>query len=67
MTKNLKSDLSDRQRLVGQLSGRYGALALARAAGEAAAAERRGDREKMTLWQSVVVELRQEIAGVSAT
>lgn len=43
------------------LSGRYGALALTRAAAQAAAAERSGDREQEALWRSVVTDLRQNV------
>lgn len=40
-------------------AGRYGRLALSRAAGEAAAAKRNGDRETSALWASVVSYLRE--------
>lgn len=40
-------------------AGRYGRLALSRAAGEAAAARRNGDRETSALWTSVVSYLRE--------
>lgn len=42
-------------------AGRYGRLALARAAGEAAAAQRKGDGETSALWSSVVSYLREAI------
>jgi len=57
--------ISERRILAGQLTGRYGALALTRAAGEAAAAERRGDRERESLWKGVIADLRLEIAAGS--
>lgn len=44
--------------LAGMLTGRYGALALTRAAGEAAAAERKGNRAQIDLWRSVIADLR---------
>ncbi len=44
-----------------QVAGRYGRLALARAAGEAAYAARSGDTEKSALWTSVVSTLREAI------
>lgn len=45
--------------LANLLSGRYGSLALTRAAGEAAAAERKGDQEQLALWHNVIIGLRQ--------
>lgn len=48
--------------LASLLSGRYGALALTRAAGEAAAAQRKGDQEQMALWHSVIADLRQAVS-----
>jgi len=42
-------------------AGRYGRLALTRAAGEAAAAERKGDAETSALWSSVVAYLREAL------
>ncbi len=47
--------------LASQVAGRYGRLALTRAAGEAAAAERKGDMETSILWSSVVAYLREAI------
>jgi len=45
--------------LAGLLTGRYGSLALTRAAGEAAAAERSGDKDRSAIWYSVIAHLRQ--------
>ncbi|MFA6279816.1 MAG: hypothetical protein WC612_03355 [Bdellovibrionales bacterium] len=47
--------------LASQVAGRYGRLALTRAAGEAAAAQRNGDDETSALWSSVVSYLREAI------
>lgn len=47
--------------LANMIANRYGRLALTRAAGEAAAAERLGDHAKRDLWSSVVSYLRQTI------
>jgi len=47
--------------LASQTAGRYGRLALARAAGEAAAAQRKGDRETSALWANVIAVLRSAI------
>jgi hypothetical protein len=47
--------------LASLVAGRYGRLALTRAAGEAAAAERKGDNETSALWSSVVSYLREAI------
>jgi len=55
---------NDTWALAGLLTGRYGRLALTRAAGEAAAAERTGDKELSALWYSVVAHLRQTIGTV---
>lgn len=44
------------------LTARYGSLALSRAAGEAAYAERRGDRGRLDFLRSVIADLRQTIA-----
>ncbi|MGE3623266.1 MAG: hypothetical protein AB7H77_05275 [Bdellovibrionales bacterium] len=57
------SDTKDSRKLASVLTGRYGALALTRAAGAAAAAERRGNREETTMWKNVMADLRQEIAA----
>ncbi len=48
-------------RLARSTAGRYGPLALSRAAGEAAAARRNGDGENSALWSSVVATLRAAI------
>lgn len=53
--------------LAGLLSGRYGRLALTRAASEAAAAQRTGDKERTILWTSVVTHLRQTLGSVQAS
>lgn len=45
--------------LANLLAGRYGRLALTRAAGEASAAQRQGDMESWAVWHSVVLHLRQ--------
>lgn len=50
--------------LAGLLTGRYGRLALTRAAGEAAAAERTGDKERGDLWRTVVDHLRQAMGAI---
>ena len=55
--------ISDSQALAGLLTGRYGVLALTRAAGAAAYAERKGDRERTNLWKNVIAELRREMAA----
>lgn len=47
--------------LASKVADRYGRLALSRAAGEAASAERKGDAEGRDLWASVVAYLRQTI------
>lgn len=52
--------------LANMTAGRYGRLALTRAAGEAAAAERKGDTEATALWRSVVSTLRQAILSDAA-
>jgi hypothetical protein len=64
--KNPANDLGGREphTLAGVLTGRYGALALTRAAGEAASAERKGDKAMTALWKSVIADLRQTIIGV---
>lgn len=53
--------------LASLVAGRYGRLALSRAAGEAAAAERKGDNEMGALWSSVVCYLRHTMIENSAT
>lgn len=52
---------SDAWALANLTANRYGRLALTRAAGEAAAAQRKGDPETSALWSSVVSYLRQAI------
>jgi hypothetical protein len=49
--------------LAGLLTGRFGPLALSRAAGEAAAAERTGDMELTAMWRDVITYLRQTLGG----
>jgi hypothetical protein len=53
--------------LAGFLTGRYGCLALARAAGEAAAAARRGDCAENILWAKVIATLRHALTSVEAS
>jgi hypothetical protein len=55
--------INDSHALAGLLTGRYGVLALTRAAGAAAYAERKGDRERTNLWKSVIANLRHEMAA----
>jgi len=62
-------NLNDEERnetwaLAGLLTGRYGRLALSRAAGEAAAAESSGDKERSAIWYSVIAHLRQTMGTV---
>lgn len=52
---------SEAYHLAHAVANRYGRLALTRAAGEAAAADRQGDIAKRDLWSSVVAYLRQTI------
>lgn len=52
--------------LAGALTGRYGRLALTRAAGEAAAAERTGDKARSALWYGVITHMRQSILTAQA-
>ena len=59
-TANFDS-INDSHALAGLLTGRYGVLALTRAAGEAAAAERKGDQNRTKLWRSVITDLRREM------
>ncbi len=51
--------------LASQTAGRYGRLALTRAAGEAAAAQNRGDTHESDLWRSVIATLRTAVANES--
>ena len=53
--------------LAGLLTGRFGPLALSRAAGEAAAAERTGDKERSALWYSVIDYLRQALGAAQTS
>ncbi len=64
MTANT-DNLNETWALANLLAGRYGRLALTRAAGEAAAAQRTGDKESSALWYSVVAHLRQAMGEVS--
>ena len=50
--------VSEPDNLTQGLLDRYGSLALARAAGQAFAAEKCGDQQKVALWHSVVRSLR---------
>ncbi|MDD5585468.1 MAG: hypothetical protein PHY92_00735 [Alphaproteobacteria bacterium] len=52
--------------LAGLLTGRFGPLALSRAAGEAAAAERTGDTELSAMWRNVIACLRQTLGQTQA-
>jgi len=61
--------ISDEERnetwaLAGLLRGRYGRLALTRAAGEAAAAERTGDKVRSAIYYNVIAHLRQTMTAV---
>jgi len=47
--------------LASRVADKYGRLALSRAAGEAATAERQGDMAGRDLWVSVVAYLREAI------
>ncbi len=47
--------------LVKLLMGRYGPLALARAAGAVADAKRQGDKDLLALWSGVLNDLRHTI------
>jgi hypothetical protein len=58
---------NDAWALAGLLTGRYGSLALTRAAGEAYAAEREGDKELSALWYSVITHLRQAIGNIQTS
>lgn len=60
-TESFSLKARESEPLVKILSGRYGALALTRAAAEAAAAERSGNHEQIALWRGVVTDLRQNI------
>lgn len=57
----MQNSNSEACNLANQIANRYGRLALTRAAGEAAAAERKGDHAQRALWTSVVSYLRQAI------
>lgn len=50
--------LSEPDNLTQGLLDRYGSLALSRAAGQAFAAEKCGDHQKVALWHSIVRSLR---------
>lgn len=52
---------SEAHNLATKVAGRYGKLALSRAAGEAASAKKNGDHEAHDLWKSVTSYLRQTI------
>ncbi len=52
--------------LARSVAGRYGPLALTRAAGEAAAAERKGDTSRSAIWRNVVTHLRETIGAAQA-
>lgn len=67
MTAVANENRNEAWALAGLLAGRYGRLALTRAAGEAAAAERTGDKETSALWYSVIAHLRQAMGEVQPT
>jgi len=58
---NIQQSGNEAFTLATRVADRYGRLALSRAAGEAAAAERQGDIAGRDLWTSVVAYLRQTI------
>ncbi|MDD2325364.1 MAG: hypothetical protein PHW63_05095 [Alphaproteobacteria bacterium] len=60
MTKHQESH-SEALELAGKVANRYGRLALARAVGEAAAAERQGDTNRRDLWASAASYLRHTL------
>ena len=62
--QTLPKEIGETKILAHFLTGRYGSLALARAAGEAASARRRGDLDRSVLWQSVIADLRQTISFI---
>ena len=59
--KRIETDICENGALVQWFSGRYGALALTRAAQRAAEAERKGDGKEMALWKGVVRDLRHNV------
>jgi hypothetical protein len=58
-TRNDKQ--GDSWALAGLLAGRFGELALSRAAGKAAAAERSGNQAERAIWYGVLVHLRNTL------
>lgn len=62
----MPQDTADSQVLVKFLTGRYGALALTRAAGEAASARRKGDNERSVLLNLVIADLRRTMNFIEA-
>ncbi|MDD3183028.1 MAG: hypothetical protein PHD48_09530 [Alphaproteobacteria bacterium] len=59
--KTVQNNHSEAYDLANKTANRYGRLALTRAAGEAAAAQKMGDDARHDLWASVVAYLRQTI------
>ena len=64
LTSKLPHEIGERKVLARFLTGRYGALALTRAAGEAAVARRRGDDARYALLESVIADLRSTISFI---
>lgn len=65
LTSKLPHEIGERKVLARFLTGRYGALALTRAAGEAAVARRRGDNERYALLEGVIADLRNTISFIT--
>jgi len=55
------SDLQNSDILMRDLFDRYGSLALARAAGQALAAERCGDHQQIAIWHHIIVRMRHNV------
>ena len=60
-------DFNEAHALANSLTNRYGRLALTRAAGEAAAAKRKGDENRSALWFGVITYLRNAMTVVEAS
>ncbi len=67
MTELTAIEKSETHNLANKVAGRYGRLALTRAAGEAAMAERNGDHEAYDLWASVIAYIRRSIQQEEAS
>lgn len=67
MTQTNITKTSEAHKLASKVAGRYGQLALSRAAGEAAMAERIGDNENRDRWTSVIAYIRTSIQQEEAT